>query len=130
MYSSQIIERLPNKPLTAGELLECVSRLQIQNFRGIFMINTLPDNVNDIETGIVNLDSINGAGTHWVCYSKNKVRIEYFDSFGNLRPPLELIRYFKTSPYPVVIRYNYFSKQKVDSVNCGHLCLDFLNTRK
>lgn len=93
------------------------------------MRDLLPSLINDVETGVVNLDSISGEGTHWVCYSKVKSLIEYFDSYGNLRPPKELISYFKTSPYKVTIRYNYFPKQKSNSVNCGHLCLDFLNTR-
>lgn len=103
--------------------------MKVANFRGVFMRDLLPSLINDVETGVVNLDSISGEGTHWVCYSKVKSLIEYFDSYGNLRPPKELISYFKTSPYKVTIRYNYFPKQKSNSVNCGHLCLDFLNTR-
>lgn len=94
------------------------------------MRDFLPSKIGDNESGIVNLDSISGAGTHWVCYSKRGSFIEYFDSFGNLRPPFELQRYFNTDIRPVTIKYNYFSRQKPDSVNCGHLCLDFLNTRK
>ena len=37
---------------------------------------------------IINLDSLEGAGTHWVCCWCNQNHFEYFDSFG-LPPPLE-----------------------------------------
>lgn len=94
------------------------------------MRDLLPFRVNDNEAGIVNLDSIFGEGTHWVCYWKQGPRIEYFDSYGNLRPPIELQRYFNTDPRPVTVKYNYFPRQKLNSVNCGHLCLDFLNIKK
>lgn len=121
---------MKNKPLTVADLIKCVKLLNIRHFRGVFMRDFLPSKIGDNESGIVNLDSISGAGTHWVCYSKRGSFIEYFDSFGNLRPPFELQRYFNTDIRPVTIKYNYFSRQKPDSVNCGHLCLDFLNTRK
>ena len=37
---------------------------------------------------VINLDSIEGFGTHWVCCWFSKDLFEYFDSFG-LPPPLE-----------------------------------------
>ena len=38
------------------------------------------------ECGIINIDSHFGNGTHWVAYKK--LRKKYFDSFGNLTPPV------------------------------------------
>lgn len=73
------------------------------------------------ECAIVNLDSSNGPGTHWVAYYKKGSHIEYFDSFGNLQPPNELIDYLGDK-----IKYNYIKYQDYNSVNCGHLCLKFL----
>lgn len=74
-----------------------------------------------IECGIINLDSSTGSGTHWVAYYKNNNLTKYFDSFGNLQPPLELIKYL--GPH---ITYNYTKHQDYSTVNCGHLCLKFL----
>ena len=85
------------------------------------MLDTLPKKPFTRECGIVNLDTSNGPGTHWVAYYKNKNFKEYFDSFGNLQPPIEIIAYLKE---PIV--YNYKQKQKFNTVNCGHLCLKFL----
>jgi len=45
------------------------------------------------ESGIVNLDNVNGSGSHWVAYVKREGHAVYFDSFGNIRLPKELVRY-------------------------------------
>lgn len=130
MYSSEVIERLPNKPLSNFDILKCASLLKLPFFRGVFMRDTLPEKINENESAVVNLDGIKGDGTHWVCYFKEGFDVEYFDSFGNLKPPIELQKYFNSGSHRVTIRYNYFPKQEYDSVNCGHLCLDFLAVRR
>lgn len=87
------------------------------------MRDSLPRKARVYETAIVNLDSKYGEGTHWVCYRKKRGNVEYFDSFGNLRPPTEVVDYFGPD---VRIEYNYKNVQKYNSVVCGHLCLKFL----
>ncbi|ORP56308.1 hypothetical protein [Vibrio cholerae] len=89
------------------------------------MRNDLPKKIWKNETAIVNLDDVNGIGTHWVCYKKIMDSVFYFDSFGNLPPPIELKTYFGKSPR---IYFNYDRKQKEDTSVCGHLCLEFLAT--
>lgn len=82
------------------------------------------------ESAIVNLDDNAGVGTHWVAYKKRKSLIIYFDSFGNLPPPLELVRYFeKGVGSKLRLLYNYERKQQFNTVLCGHLCLQFLTTK-
>jgi len=56
------------------------------------------------ESGIVNLDDAMGPGTHWVAYAKRNNRVMYFDGFGNLRPPKELMQYFGNNV--MMIEYN------------------------
>jgi hypothetical protein len=89
------------------------------------MRDNLPGKIGNVELGIVNLDRFSNQGTHWVAYKKKGPKVRYFDSFGNLRPPLELIRYFNSNG-PTDVVYNFERKQKINSVNCGHLCLAFL----
>lgn len=86
------------------------------------MRNSLPRKVNRIECGIVNLDDLKNKGTHWVAYAKFKDYCEYFDSFGDLKPPEEIKKYLNVCN----IFYNYHRYQKFNTVNCGHLCLEFL----
>lgn len=88
------------------------------------MLNELPKRPFRNECGIVNLDRSDGAGTHWVAYYKKGSQVEYFDSYGNLRPPCEIVNYLGDN-----ITYNYNKYQKNNSVICGHLCLDFLLRR-
>lgn len=94
----------------------------LPNFRGVFMTDSLPLQPNKNECGILNLDSSSGNGTHWTAYfKKGSKRIIYFDSFGNLQPPKELVRYLGSN-----IKYNEESFQTYDTFICGHLCLIFL----
>lgn len=85
------------------------------------MRDKLPKKPNRKECGIINLDTYNGPGTHWVAYYKHNKDVEYYDSFGNLQPPLEVLRYLGDS-----ITYNYKREQQFNTFNCGHLSLNFL----
>lgn len=110
---------LPARALNEYDLFRIAE--YIPNFRGVFMLNELPLRPKNVECGIVNLDKSCGPGTHWVAYYKNHNQAEYFDSYGDLRPPYEIIDYLGTN-----IKYNYNRYQKDNSVICGHLCLKFL----
>jgi len=87
------------------------------------MRDTMPVKPWKIESGIVNLDTISGPGTHWVCYKKLDDSVYYFDSFGNLPPPKEVMQYFRGLRN---IFYNVERKQNLNAEICGHLCLEFL----
>lgn len=95
---------------------------QVKHFRDVFMRDTLPSKPWNRESGIINLDSQDGLGTHWVAYKKSGNLVKYFDSFGNLSPPQEVIKYFKNCE----IKYNHDRYQHFNTYNCGHLCIDFL----
>lgn len=116
----KLVKRLPKRALTDRDILNYASN-HIPYFKGVFMRDELPKNTEDIECGIVNLDSSKNEGTHWVAYVKLFNYCEYFDSFGDLKPPKELIKYLKSN-----VTYNYSRYQSFDTSNCGHLCLKFL----
>ncbi|KAJ8916384.1 hypothetical protein NQ315_014594 [Exocentrus adspersus] len=116
--------KLPKRPLTDLDLIKYAKMLKIPNFKGVFMRDTLPDSKMALqkECAILNLDSNTNKGTHWVAYSKNGNMVQYFDSFGALKPPIKLVRYLKGCR----IIYNNDQYQRYNQVNCGHLCLEFL----
>lgn len=87
------------------------------------MRDKLPKRPYRNECAIVNLDSIDGPGTHWVAYTKIKDSVYYYDSFGDLPPPLELVNYFGVTAN---IYYNYLKYQDYSTFNCGQLCITFL----
>lgn len=110
-----------NRPLNELDIIKYTNHLP--HFRGVFMRNNLPNQCYQKECGIINLDDVDGPGTHWVAYHKNNNITYYFDSFGNLRPPQEFIKYLGSSK----IYYNYKNYQNFGTIICGHLCIQFLN---
>lgn len=115
---------LPNRALYDFEINEYAKHEKISHFRGVYCIDRLPAAPRREEAAVVNLDFEKNKGTHWVCYKKIGKSVLYFDSYGNLRPPLVLEKYFKGCD----IEYNYERKQAYNTFNCGHLCLKFLTT--
>lgn len=111
-----------NRPLTELDIIE--HSKDIPCFRGVFMRDNLPFKPFKKECAVINLDSSDGPGTHWVAYYKKNNYVYYFDSFGNLRPPQELIAYLGSAS---IIFYNYVKYQHYDTVICGHLCIQFLH---
>jgi hypothetical protein len=121
---------LPNEPLSNFQLIDAVKKLKIKNFRGVFIRTDLPKKPRKKECGIMNLDgdlTDETKGTHWVAWAvknnKNQSEKIYFDSFG-IQPPLELINYLREKPGD--IEYCTDQIQELNTVICGHLCLQFL----
>ena len=88
------------------------------------MRDRIPKRIKRNESGIVNLEDSKGSGTHWVAYKKRGNNVKYFDSYGNLPPPLELLRYLCGKGR--AIDYNDTPYQQGNTWNCGHLSLSFL----
>lgn len=117
-----------NRPLTELDIIQYAQH--IPYFRGVFCRDQLPKRCWINECGVLNLDNFEGEGTHWTSYYKIKNQCYYFDSFGNLQPPVEFIDYIATSKNQCSIQYNYNRFQKYDTFICGHLCIYFLNEMK
>ena len=121
------------KGLTNIELEKYASELKIPHFRGVYMKDTLPTRPpQKTECGIVNMNKMSQAGSHWVCYAKfpHSVSI-YFDSFGQ-NVLEEVKRYLKTerefkNNSPVIAR-NTDVVQRINTHVCGHLCLFVLTS--
>ena len=90
------------------DIMNWVKELKIKKFDGVFNKDSRQWTSN---CGIINLDSNNGPGTHWVCY----VDSFYFDPFG-LPPPENIL---------CIKRYNTSQYQEKISVLCGYFCLFF-----
>lgn len=118
---------LPKRPLNELDLITFAKDLP--HFRGVFMRNELPTKPHKNECGIVNLQTSQENGSHWVAYFRKQFQSQqgqgsrtlYYDSFGNLKPPKELIAYLGNN-----IQYNFEQYQDYNTVICGHLCLIFL----
>ena len=122
---------IPDKPLTNRELVEYAHQLDIPNFRGVFMRDSLPKKPHMIECGIVNFNTSLEPGSHWVAYYKNKKERIYFDSYGQVILA-ELNDYLKTRKEKendeAVIYRNTDIVQRFNTQICGHLCLYVLKS--
>ena len=117
-----------NRPLSNFHLEKWVDDLEITYFRSIYSRDRLPDQIRKKECGIINLDSIEGEGTHWVCYRNiDKQMAEYFDPFGLIMP--HEIRHYLTKSGKKVI-YSQDEIQNRDTVLCGYWCLYYLIERQ
>ena len=81
--------------LSNFDIIHLVQYLNIPDFRGVFMRDTLPDKPREKECGVLNLNKSSEPGSHWVAFYKDGDRRIYFDSFGQVTP-FELQRYLKT----------------------------------
>ena len=95
------------------------------------MRDELPEQVNAVECGIVNLSTYQHLGTHWVCYIKIHHNRFYFDSFGR-KTPLEIQKYLKTAKefrnnLPAIWTSTDVVQTPKTEI-CGHLCLFFLTS--
>jgi hypothetical protein len=114
-------------PLSNFDLLDAAKRLNIKNFRGVFMRDQLPKQPNNAETGIINLDKNSGPGTHWVAYVIDPRGIVYFDSYG-LAPPKEFLHYVSSMRSIPAIWYSTLPTQKItDPPVCGREVLNVLD---
>ena len=85
-----------NRGLTNIDLYRYARELKIDNFRGVFMRDTLPRIAHQTECGNINFNTSEQVGSHWVCYFKDGMNKRiYFDSFGQVTLE-EVQKYLKT----------------------------------
>lgn len=110
--------------LTNFDIIRYAADLKIPYFRGVFMRDTLPKKARKVECGIVNLNTSDQKGSHWVCYYKNDLQRIYFDSYGQITPT-EIQNYLKKNNENgiAVIQRNTDIVQHFNTHVCGHLCL-------
>lgn len=119
------------KPLSNYDIIDLVAKLKIPHFDGVFMRDELTKK-NDSsskhrECWILNHGSSRTDGTHWTALARFRNLAFYFDSFGKLPPPLEVIDYLSSNNNNnIKLYYNVKQYQNYGSTICGHLCLRFL----
>ena len=114
------------KPLSNFDLMDWVKKLGLKHFRGIYSRDNLPQKIKK-ECGIINLDDMQGPGTHWVCYRNLDSVVEYFDPFGLIMPS-EALKYFRSSRKQII--YSLDEIQNRNTVLCGYWCLYYLFERQ
>ena len=111
---------------TNVELQRKAESLKLKNFRGVYMIDELIK-LKPLrhECGIVNLQTSDKNGSHWVCWFINGNDKVYFDSFG-APPDLRVAKYLKKKNKNHTL-YSTYQIQQFNDTNCGLFCLYVLN---
>lgn len=128
----QLKDKKKNKkriePLTNFDIIHLAKKLEIPHFDGVFMRDTLTGKkrTRSRECWVLNHGSSDTDGTHWTALAKNGTTALYFDSFGKLPPPLEVINYLSKHRNNIRLFYNSKKYQSYGTTICGHLCLRFL----
>jgi len=92
-------------------------RRRLQNFDGVFSIDTLPDRPRLL---VCNTDPSDKRGRHWVCVYVENGRREFFDWFG--RRPNETFECY-LNRHCSSWSFNERQLQSVISKLCGHYCI-------
>ena len=129
MSTSKKCITLPSTTLYEDQILYYVSECEISCFfRGVFMRDELVSikPAKHVECGILNFDTHDQSGTHWVSWTKLGNDRFYFDSYGE-RPPVEILKYLKSREEydqdEPVIKCNAVTVQHDRSTECGALSL-------
>lgn len=77
----------------------------------------------DMPAAVINLDVIEGLGTHWASFYRTKSMCFYFDSYG-APPPEELVIMWRKLGKKVI--FSELQIQDLKSTNCGFYCVGFL----
>ena len=106
---------------TNSDLLTMADKLDLKNFRGVFMADELKGLRKEAnECGIANFMLSSQSGSHWVAWYKSGESKYYFDSYGaDILPELKA---YLGSP----IQCHNFQIQEFNSDVCGELCILFI----
>ena len=129
--------------MTALDIDEVARKLKLP-LAGIFARDRIhsKDLVKPIDFRVINLDSYDGPGTHWVCLITYTARASrkayYYDSYGVV-PPVEVEQFLNPRPLARARPYDiYFQRDQLqhNSNLCGWFVLKFaydiynINSRK
>ena len=103
------------------QLEELAKKLNLNDFRGVFMADELKDmKPRENESAVVNTEDSRKNGKHWIAWYKNGDDKYFFDSYGSHIIP-ELKSYLG-SP----INCHNFQIQKFNDDICGELSILFI----
>lgn len=97
-------------------------------FLGVFAFDRVPHSLKkgDVKM-VINMDTADKPGSHWVAIWRRNNKGFYYDSFGR-PPPKDIIDWLtkNTSAW----EYNYVPMQSPkDKSACGYLCISFLTNK-
>lgn len=107
----------------ADKILNKMKTRKIFHFIGCYPVDRLPTVISLPCSLIINLDTSDLPGSHWVAVYINKSRHAfYFDSYGS-PPTVQITKWLKQFKS---FSYNKKCFQSIFSKNCGFYCIYFI----
>ena len=108
----------------SNDIVKAAKQLNLENFIGVFPLNRLPNSLKPYAKPlcfIVNTDTMNLPGQHWIAVSYSKCGIAYaFDPLGMFYPHV-LTSYLTKRARRVI--FNHVTYQDPSQRTCGQHCL-------
>jgi hypothetical protein len=124
VLKDKIYPLIGNKTTYLTELNDVGQKLFKNKYYGTFPSDKIPKLTDKMPYCILNLDSSEKAGSHWVALAKHKKVCYLYDSFG--RKSTMIIPNLAFSGNGRILNTDDDVEQKVKEVNCGARCLAFL----
>lgn len=98
----------------------------IPNFLGVFPSDCLPTVIDKSKTFglVVNTDSSEQCGTHWLAIVVQNEICHYFDSFGGQPKVNNILSFCEQFP---ICYYNRKKHQNINEITCGAYCIFVIN---
>lgn len=120
--------KLGNKITFGSKLTEFGKHLFGNKYIGTFAVDKLPDIKDKNFLSIINVDTSQMAGSHWLAAAKKGKYLYIYDSFGRSGKSQALKKAFKilSNKYGYIIESEYDPEQKSLETNCGQRSLAWL----
>ena len=120
----KIIKIVGNKTTYSDQLYKVGKQIFGPDFLGVFTSDRIPNTININKMAIINLDSSEMSGSHWVAICKDKKGIIWvYDSFGRNTHEILPDIYGKKR---IIKTTERDAEQNKNESNCGARCLAFL----
>jgi hypothetical protein len=119
-----VLPLIGNETTYSTDLERAGVKLLGSKFRGVFPSDKIPP-LNDLKSyAVLNLDSSNQAGSHWIAVAHDNGKTYVYDSFG--RKAVKIIPSLFHSGNGRIINTDPDAEQKIKETNCGARCITWL----
>ena len=122
---NEVIKPLTGNSTTYSDDLLLIGKQMLGNkFDGVYPSDQIPKLTDESPYAILNLDTSEEQGSHWVAIAKRKDKTYLYDSFG--RKDTDIIASLKLSRNGKIMNTDNDAEQKITQLDCGARSLAFL----
>jgi len=108
---------LGNETTISSDLNRVGKSLLKSKFAGVFPADQIPKLAKRSPYAIVNLDTSDESGSHWIALARKDGKVYFYDSFG--RPNKSILPLLKSSGNGTTVDTDKDAEQEISETNCG-----------